>query len=394
MKCLITCFTLLLCFTLAQAQHLIQGTINDATTGQPVPFVSVGIKGAVQGTVTNEQGNFAISAATLPATLVVSHISYQGKEIVINNEQAITITLQPVSVQLQEVTVGNPALTIMKEVAARAKKDAVHSYYLKTFFRQLITEGGDPAFFSESFMDAQWQNWSLTQYNITNSRYLEGNYSVTFTNMAPLSLACSGYVNNSLITYPVNRKPDSLYKFKLKSTFKTNGREIDVISCELKNDDYTHTAFVGDYYVDAESYAVLKLDGSLMNFKMTVSGPLNIKVKEVKVTSQYKLDADSNSVLDYTTFNLKTSLKAGFVGLKQLNYTAKLFAVAKDATINQQTLQPVTISHLQTDRDRFIKAAYDAGFWKKNAVIQRTTEEDATVSNLEQFRYAKGNLNK
>lgn len=378
----------------AFAQSIVQGIIKNSATGELLPFASVTVKGSAQGTVTNEQGSFAFVVKVLPVTLTISSVGYQSTEVTVSTAASLNVQLQPYSVQLQEVTVGNAALQIMRQVAARAQRESKQTYLFKTFFRQLSSEGGEPVFFSESFMNTQWQNWSFDLYQITNSRYLEGNHWSTYNNIAPLSLACSGYVNNNLVTYPISHKPDSLYKFRIKEFFKANGREIAVISCTLRSSDYKHTAFSGDYYVDTENYTVLKTDGDLVNVRINASGPFSFKIKEIKVTSQYKPGADSSSVLDFVTFSFSSSLKAGFIGLKQLNYTTKLFTIAQDPTINQQSMQPVSMSRLQTDRDRFVGAAYDPVFWKNNAVIKRTDEENMATEKLEKFKAVKGNLDK
>ncbi|WCT11318.1 carboxypeptidase-like regulatory domain-containing protein [Mucilaginibacter jinjuensis] len=377
-----------------RAQQL-TGVIKDVSTNQPLPFVSVGIKGTPHGTVTNEQGGFVLTASALPITLVISHLGYQAIEQTISNiNQNLSISLTPQSTQLPEVTVGNPALSIMQSTVAKVAKTVRNEYFPKVFFRRLTLEGDKPTFFAESFLDAQWQAWGLTKYKISNSRYLQSDNGVNYNNIAMFNMLCSGYVGNSLLVSPIFHKPDSLYKFSIKETFKANGHEIAVIKCELKDQDFAHTAFEGDYYIDTENYNILKTDGTIHHFMMTASGPFNLKVKDVRLITQYKLDADSNMVLDYSNFTLKSTLKAGFVGLKQLTYSGQIFALDYPQSANKTGLADVTLDKLQKEEEKFKSVAYDPGYWKNNPVIKRTSDEDTAVTQLEQLKKVKGNIDK
>jgi len=379
----------------SHAQNLIQGLVKDSTTNEPIPFVSVTVKGTNhQGTVTNKQGNFSVNNTTLPATLVISHLSYQPVEIIVNNNQPVNISLKSASIQLPEVSVGNAALAIMRAVVARVGKTADNQYFPKVFLRRVTLEGDKPTFFAESFLNAQWQSWGLTKYNITNSRYLQNENSVNYNNIAMFSMLSSGYMGNSLITSPIFHKPDSLYKFSITETFMANGHEIAVIKCELKNDDYPHVAFVGDYYIDTDNYAILKTDGTVHHFIMSATGPFSLKVKEVRIVTQYKMNADSNMVLDYSNFMLKSTLKAGFVGLKQLTYTGQIFALDYPQPAIKTGLADVTVDKMEKEEEGFKSVAYDPEYWKNNPVIKRTTSEDAAVAQLEKLKQVKGNIAK
>lgn len=392
MKLLLTFFCFITIINISKAQIILQGSVKDVSTGLPIPLASVTLKDNTQGTITNEDGAFIITAKTLPVTLTISHLSYESETIIVNKDAAIAIALKLKTTTLAEVTVSNPALTIMRLASERAAKTFKNSYYPQVFFRQLMMEDNKPTFFAESFMDAQWQMYGLTKYNFSNSRYIEQKGTITYKNLAAFSFLCSGYSNGALI-HPINHNPDSVYKFTLKGTFKDKGHEIAIIGCEVKLTDFKKSVFVGDYYVDTENYNVLKTDGTISGFKMKASGIFNITVKELRIISQYKLDADSNSVLDFSVFTLKSNLKAGFVGVKPLAYTTKLVALSYNEPADKSKFMDVSITSLEQDQDRFKNIPYDANFWKKNDVIKRTAEEDVAVTALEKSKNVKGNLN-
>ncbi len=91
-------------FTL-QGQNLdINGTVQD-NTGFPIPGVNVLVKGTTNGTVTDFDGNFAISDVQKGATLLFSYIGYVTKEVVVNDETELVIQLVEDLAQLDEVVV-------------------------------------------------------------------------------------------------------------------------------------------------------------------------------------------------------------------------------------------------------------------------------------------------
>lgn len=112
-KLKITLFTLaMLCFVQIYGQtSLISGKITDAL-GQPIPGISVKIKGTTGGTSSDAKGIFSIKAAN-PATLVFSGIGYASKEFAYSGQSNITIVLSEDQQNLNEIVVT--ALGVKRE---------------------------------------------------------------------------------------------------------------------------------------------------------------------------------------------------------------------------------------------------------------------------------------
>lgn len=64
----------------AAAQGVVTGRVFDAADRQPIPGVSVLVKGTQTGTITDADGNFTISLAEPGQTLVFSFIGYATQE--------------------------------------------------------------------------------------------------------------------------------------------------------------------------------------------------------------------------------------------------------------------------------------------------------------------------
>jgi len=80
----------------------VSGVVTD-DTGQPLPGVTVVVKGTTQGTVTDANGIYSIANLPESATLVFSFVGMQTKEVIIGNQTRINIRMEYESVGLEEV---------------------------------------------------------------------------------------------------------------------------------------------------------------------------------------------------------------------------------------------------------------------------------------------------
>ncbi|MGV3589133.1 MAG: SusC/RagA family TonB-linked outer membrane protein [Adhaeribacter sp.] len=107
---------LLLLSTGAYAQNgNIKGKVTDEQ-GAGLPGVTVLLKGTTNGTATDGTGTYSLNVPGGTGTLVVSFIGYQTKEVAINNQSTINITLSPDAKALEEVVVVGYGSQLKKEV--------------------------------------------------------------------------------------------------------------------------------------------------------------------------------------------------------------------------------------------------------------------------------------
>jgi len=90
-----------------QAQ-VMNGTINNVATQEPVPAVSVQVKNTTEGTFSDDRGRFQLTTSKkLPLTLVISSIGFETKEVQVQSFSApIVITINPAIMLGQEVVVS------------------------------------------------------------------------------------------------------------------------------------------------------------------------------------------------------------------------------------------------------------------------------------------------
>ncbi|MBP1674380.1 MAG: TonB-dependent receptor, partial [Bacteroidetes bacterium] len=95
----------LLASTSVFAQRItITGAVTDET-GNPLPGTTVQVKGTTEGATTDSNGKYSLDVSTRTATLVFSFVGYITKEIPVQNQTVINVSLAPEITGLDEVVV-------------------------------------------------------------------------------------------------------------------------------------------------------------------------------------------------------------------------------------------------------------------------------------------------
>ncbi|WP_346855868.1 TonB-dependent receptor [uncultured Draconibacterium sp.] len=95
----------LLSYTLSYAQvKTITGKVSDAGNGEPLPGVTIVVKGTTQGTITNFDGDYTIDVEEAQ-TLIFSFIGYTPQEVVVGSSSTINLQLAQSMENLDEVVV-------------------------------------------------------------------------------------------------------------------------------------------------------------------------------------------------------------------------------------------------------------------------------------------------
>jgi TonB-linked SusC/RagA family outer membrane protein len=85
-----------------QDQNSISGTVTDSNN-QPLPGVTVVIKGTTQGTITNADGSYILTNIPDDATLVFSFVGMLTKEVEVTNQTTIDVTMEVDAIGIEEV---------------------------------------------------------------------------------------------------------------------------------------------------------------------------------------------------------------------------------------------------------------------------------------------------
>lgn len=83
-------------------QFAVSGTVADAS-GQPLPGVTVVVKGTTQGTITNADGTFFLTNLSENASLVFSFVGMKTQEIAVAGQTRIDVRMEEETIGIEEV---------------------------------------------------------------------------------------------------------------------------------------------------------------------------------------------------------------------------------------------------------------------------------------------------
>ncbi len=85
-----------------QQQHSVSGKVTDSNN-QPLPGVTVVVKGTTQGAVTDINGDYSLINIPEDATLVFSFVGMRTQEVVVGNQTIVNIGMEEETIGLEEV---------------------------------------------------------------------------------------------------------------------------------------------------------------------------------------------------------------------------------------------------------------------------------------------------
>ena len=84
--------------------RVVKGVVKDET-GEPLPAVTVVVKGTTNGVTTDMDGEYTLSNVPAGSTLVFSFLGMQTQEIVVRNQKRIDVEMKEDAVSIDEVVV-------------------------------------------------------------------------------------------------------------------------------------------------------------------------------------------------------------------------------------------------------------------------------------------------
>src|SRR3569833_40940 len=89
----------------AQTPSFVTGRVISSDNQGGIAGVSIKVKGTSQGASTDANGAYRIAVPGQNAVLVFSHVSFQQKEVAVNGQSVVNVTLNPSDSKLNEVVV-------------------------------------------------------------------------------------------------------------------------------------------------------------------------------------------------------------------------------------------------------------------------------------------------
>ncbi len=114
-----------LCALVTHAQQtVLSGKVTDST-GDPIPGVTISVKGTTIGTITGVNGDYSLGVASDVKTLVFSFIGMKTQEVSISGKQTINVTMEDEMTGLDEVVVIGYGTQLKKDLTSSVSVLAV-----------------------------------------------------------------------------------------------------------------------------------------------------------------------------------------------------------------------------------------------------------------------------
>ena len=258
----------------------IKGTIVDDKTGEPLPFVNLGLLGTVAGVATDMEGKFELTIPYLYATYVlrVTAIGYAGvdkKVYEIQDKPDLVIRLRPISYAIGAVDVYGELLVykkMLQNVVANINDNYITTpYNYEGYFKYITSVNGE-----EKTKEATLTIYDSKGYNRGDvaSAFNEINYKYNEARRSePASSIFDGLTSfDDILTADVVRNTRNVlditnsrdYKLKSKGKIVYEGDSVQVIAYSVKEPHLSTTgeasvqSYSGEIYVNMKDFAVLK----------------------------------------------------------------------------------------------------------------------------------------
>lgn len=374
----------------------VSGKVNDALTGEPIPFANVAFKGTTTGTITDINGNFVLETEKASDSLSASYVGYTPVTLKISKGKAQTVTflLKVSKVELKEVVIKageNPANILLRKVIDhKDENDKKHlDYYSYESYNKLefdltdipqnfkdkklikpfafifdnmdssVTNGKPflPFFITETLSDIYFKNNPKSTREVIKASKISGleNESVTqfLGDMYQNIDIYDNYVDifGKSFVSPISNVGMVYYKYYL-----TDSAFLDNQWCyklKFKPRRKQELTFVGECWVHDTTFAIRKID-------MRVVDDANINfVEDLAVVKEYSRVENKQWMLEKEMLVVDFAARKdglGFIGRKTTSY--------KDFTINQSLSDTIFAG---TEKIKVLEssAALDDAFWRQ-----------------------------
>lgn len=272
-------FCLGLCID-ANARVSIAGKIVDGKSGQPLATANIRVENTFLATIANEDGAFLIGVSALPVTLLITHVGYADREVLVTEvADPLFIRMRPIAYPFEEVVI-TPGMGagIMQKVIARKRRwrSDLKRFRAMAYTRQVVENIESEARIvgmGDLVSEIHWDEDLGTRQLILSKRHTKNVPEWLHTFSLVKSFRAFPNICDDEIVFAGNRivgptHPDALdyYHFQLREQQYNGKRVIYEISVHPKTK--LQPAFTGRVFV---------LDGAIIRAELSPS-PIALSV--------------------------------------------------------------------------------------------------------------------
>ncbi|RZL35819.1 MAG: carboxypeptidase-like regulatory domain-containing protein, partial [Pedobacter sp.] len=360
----------------------IQGKVVDELSGEAIPFVSIGIVGTNNTTVTNDAGEFVLKNITMPAKLRYSHVSYLLLEDEITSANNLFVKLKAAAINLKTVTVDPyRGQRLVKTALEKTKEFENEYFYGKAFYRQLTSINGKASQIYELFYDLKFNVSNVNGWIAKQSRFAISNDGVAFSmnNQSYLTFLFAGslFENRKAGKFvTLNTLKD--FEITVERYIEQKEQDIAVVSCKYKGKKkqfYTNAT----YYIGVDDSKIYRMENSIFNLPLKVNATSKIP-PIVTTIATFNGNNSPIPVLENISTKLFLNLSAGGRSIAPvISSMLTVYQIDK----NLSTQQFTQLNRKIQDKATVESIEYKPDFWKNNPIVKQTALEDSFIKMME-----------
>lgn len=393
---------MLISIVITAQQRVIEGTIVDANTGEPIPFASVGVLGTTQGTSSNLQGQFSLPPSG-KITIVVTCIGYQSQQVD-SVQTGMTIRLAPKVTQLGVVVVSNKPIDGKKIVrkAFSSISDNYNSgpFLQKFFYRHYCKDDGAYGRLIEAAVDVWKDKGYRTSQTFAGEReqlrvtQLRRSLDKTSLAAGHEPIAVAAILENDIAAYQqdtevhpsfhsnvsILRRDMEKFTFAFKGVTFYDNQEVYEIAYALKPDSALTTSgkyvpltnISGSLFIATDTYAFVK-----------ATQKRSFENNSIQTATYYRK-------YDRWYYPYHIVVDGMAEGTEEHSYHIELMSV-QTSTKEEDRFE----GKLPT-RESLLDIPYDSAYWSASAMLKTTPLEDEIIRDLgggkslsQQFKHYK-----
>ena len=370
----------------AQAQNQLSGRVLDGHTHQPVPYASVVVAGTTQGTTSNAEGEFVLSARQLPAKLLAFSLGYGRDSVLVSQAGGphLTLHLVPALIALPAAEPAGYAAELLARAYHMLQRTNARKLYGQAFYRQVTYLDQQPSQLLEMLWQTKASSAGLEGTTLSQGRFAEKKgMLISFSNLSNFTKSLVLYspaADTAKLGSVLSPAPAEKYTLRLLGISQSGGQNLATIEFVGKP-EFNPQHVRGTLTVDTDTYQLLRFQAGI-----DAAGKSNnptFKFKEARLNYDAVFAArPDGAILDHMTVTFTESIG------RMLKPDVHMRAVGYTYFHNwQPTPAPIAYEPAngkQKDLDAIKQKPYDAAFWHDNPVVKRTPLEEETIKSFEQ----------
>jgi hypothetical protein len=385
------------------AYFTVTGTVRDVSTGKPVAFASVSLKGGYLGIVSNLDGEFTLKVPAdikgCKKVISISHIGYKRADFSIDEIPAggREYVIEPQSLQLEEVMIKPAdARSIVAGALNRVGENYPEvPYRLTGFYRETIRQRRDYVSISEAVVDIYQAPYN-SDYENDGFRIIQGRKSGQVKKADTLLVKLQGGPHVSMlldiIKNPhllISKESINYYTYDLTDLVITDSGTSYVIAFRPRV-KLSYPLFYGNLHISADRLAITMAEFSLdlsdksqaaQSFILRKPARLRFNPVNTKYMVQYK-EVNGRYYVDYLRYELefladwrRRFFRTGYTIMSEMAITSRTDKDVQKFS-SSEAFRPATILSDQ------VNVFFDNEFWGEYNFIEPDQSINAAIRKL------------